>query len=540
MIEHFIPDGDSTIRQAVLFSYRAYVTRQAECELEQGMQLLVVELTAHEVDSDSVQAKVFGKGEILSVQYQSRPAKEVAQQDLRDLFQQEQQLKQEKSRLEALQKSLLRQQSLLDSVAEFSKVQVPREIQTHLPDREHLQQLLAYLDDNGSSLIDRQQQLNQQFVELERELNKLQRRIKQLRRQTNPDSKVIEILFNSALPQQVSLEASYLVGHASWQPIYKVDVPLDLSSADLSRFASVTQNSGEAWNEVELTLSDAMPSHSGALPQARSWWLIDQQRYPEPMLRGALGAGAPPPAMAAMVAEEESEGIYSSELDDEELSEAELLEAEVEDRRTSFEYRMQLPMTLPSDAKEGLLPIDHNPLEGKFYYYCVPQTDPLAYLVYATKPDASWPPGRVNIHFGGRFVGKAQLNDHQAGEEMLFNLGPDRGVKIQRKCIHNKKAETFFGKVERNNVARDLLYRIHAENLKPNPIELHIHDPLPISQTDRFQVKLLDLSPKPDESDWQGREGVQMWKLQLQPQEKRSLDIHFTVKHPKDSPPYGL
>jgi uncharacterized protein (TIGR02231 family) len=542
MDECLVTDGDQNrVRSCVLFSEQAYVTREASCTLEKGLQRISLELGAIDVDGDSAQARVFGAGEILSVQYQERPTSEHVQSKIQAMIDERLGLGREKALLEGRKRIVERGEKLLESVASFSKVQVPQEIQTHLPEREQLQQLLEFIDENGNGLLERERKLNHELERVDREMDRLAQRARQLRAPAQRNRKQIEILFDAAEAGKVRVEASYLVGRVSWKPVYKVDVPLELTGAELVRFASIVQNSGEDWADVELVLSDALPSRSGVLPQPRVWRL----RAPAPVSLPPMAAGgAPEAAMASAdfsvmeqdLEEDEvlPEGMNMSLLEE---PEAEYAVAEKRASHTAFEYQLPMPVSLPSDQADTLLPIERSGLEGEFRHYCVPRSDPLAYLVFAIQPGADWLPGRINIHMAGRYVGHAQLSERQAGEELLLNLGPDRGVKLELEKATDKLVETFFGKVDRNQLNRELVWRVRAENLKPDTLRLWVHDSLPVSSTDRFQVKGVEISPKPDERDWHDKEGVLLWKLEIRPSETRELMIGYTLHYPRDNPP---
>lgn len=77
----------SRIKRVVLFSDQALVTREAVAELNKGLNDLFLELEAFSVDKDSVSAKVFGEGEIFSVQFKEIYLREPAQENIRALEQ---------------------------------------------------------------------------------------------------------------------------------------------------------------------------------------------------------------------------------------------------------------------------------------------------------------------------------------------------------------------------------------------------------------------------------------------------------------------
>lgn len=531
MHEQRISEGvNNHITHATLFTRRAYVTRTVQASVEEGMNRLEIELSALSVERDSLQARLFGEGEIVAVQYQSLPSDTIAQPELNDLDREERALVRQKERLEGQLNSIQRRQKLLDSVAKFSAVQVPGDIQTCMPDIEQLQQLLHYLERNDRALNEEEQTLGHEREEIERQLKRVHRRSKQLRGGGERNRQVIELLFNAVSAQTVRIEASYLVDGAAWEPVYKLDVPRELDNPTLTRLARITQNSGESWQEVELTLSNAEPARSDALPEA--WTLQLREAPPEPFW---AGGEQPVAAMAA--------GAEMGMLEETELTappEAEYAAVETRRTQTTVDYHLSLPVTFDSGSRESLLPIVREVLEGDFFHYAVPRLDPLVYLVCRIRPQPDWLEGRINLYFDGRYVGGSTLVQSRAGEEMLLNLGPDRAVKVALDCLDDKKIETFFGKVDRQSVARELHLRLSAENLRDDTIRLQLHDSVPVAHTDRFQVKGVQLTPEPSQRDWRGREGVMVWEFELAPGESREVIQRYAIHHPRDTPPYGL
>lgn len=137
-------------------------------------------------------------------------------------------------------------------------------------------------------------------------------------------------------------------------------------------------------------------------------------------------------------------------------------------------------------------------------------------------------------------MGGTVFTEKKAGEDLLVNLGAERGVKMQRETITDKMAETFFGKVERAMVARELQYRIRLENLKAVPVKIELYDGVPVSTTDRIQIKGVELTPSPTQKDFEKREGVMKWELQLKPNTVQDIHVKFFVKHPRNQKPRGL
>lgn len=220
--------------------------------------------------------------------------------------------------------------------------------------------------------------------------------------------------------------------------------------------------------------------------------------------------------------------------------EAEFLQAEQMQLPLAFEYELPQAVSFDSGSGETMLPLYTKSLEGEFFLYAAPRHDPLAYLVCRSSPDGELLAGRLNIHFGGRFVGSTGLTEKKAGEEFLVNLGVERGLKIRREKTTDKVSETFFGVMDRLSSARELVYQITLENLKEQNVRVRLLDSIPVSKIDRIQVKGLEMTPEPTRKDYLKREGVMLWEFELTAKSIQQIRMKYFVKHPKDSPLRGL
>ena len=121
-----------------------------------------------------------------------------------------------------------------------------------------------------------------------------------------------------------------------------------------------------------------------------------------------------------------------------------------------------------------------------------------------------------------------------------MNLGADRDVKIKREKILDKVKETYFGAIHRDTVVRSFSYKIIAENIKDKPITLKVADRVPVSRTDKIEVKDILLTPKPTQSNYQDKEGIHLWVFQLSPGEIQEIDLDFTVAYTSEANHLGF
>jgi len=531
------------ITKVVVFSDQAHITRKASVQVDAGLNRILLIVQAFEVDPESAQALVRGEGSIISVQYKEVPIAKAPQEDVRQLTQKKEELTQQRQELVNGQKVLDKKSQFLDSFMGFAENQMPQEIETQFPSAEDLRSMLGFLDDSYRQINQEDDSFRKQINQINDEISLIDQRLKQIRPPQGAKQKGIEVVFESGSNQEVGIEISYVAGRASWEPVYKVDVPLDLSKVSMTLLARIEQKTGENWSVDHLTVSNAVPLRGTVLPELHSWSVDLPRHVVAASMDTVAFAGRSRKKMKrkGKGSEEELAGAGFEELSEAEAEPvADFVQAEEKELPLAFEYDLTQGVNIDSGHGEALLPLFTREMPNEFFAYAIPRLDSRAYLVCRATPDRALIAGRLNIHFGGRFVGQTTVTEKKPGEDLLINFGVDRGIKVGREKVTDKISETFFGVVDRGSVARELEFRIVLENLKEEPVRVHLLDHIPVSQTDRIQVKGLDLNPEPVTRDYQKREGVMLWRLDLDSRATANIHTKFFVKHPKDSHPFGL
>ncbi len=518
---------DSRIQRVTVFSNQALIERQAAVGVKEGVAEIRIPIETFAIDPDSVTARVFGKGEVQSVQFKEIPVSEQPQEPIRNLETQLDRLKASRRQLQDQQLVLKKQEAFLNAFVDFSQSQIPRDLATRLPSADELNQTLAFLRTGFEKVFEQLQVLDAHLQTLDKEIQVVERELAARRGPERQNLKVIEILFVSAADQRIRIEPQYITRSAGWQPLYKVAIPANLADIDLTLFSRITQKSGEDWKQVQLAVSNVIPLRGARLPLPSSW-LLD---LPRPI------ASQPRRSKVAMSESAPAADIVAPGGEPERPEEAEFAQAEKTRLPLSFEYSLPRKIDIESRDKETLLPLLSKKMSGTFYHYSVPRRSPLTFLVADAKSDRELLSGMLNVYFAGQYVGKTALQEKKPGEAFSLNLGADREVAVKREKIRDKVKETFLGKFERDTVIRELAYKITAENRKDRPVSLRILDSVPVSKTDRIEVKEVQLAPQPNHENFLDRQGVMRWDLALKPQEQKEILIEFTVTYPKEFPP---
>jgi uncharacterized protein (TIGR02231 family) len=522
----------SQIKEVTLFSGQAMVKREAFTTVQKGLNELFLEIEAFRIDKDSITAKIFGAGEIFSVQFKKIPIKESPRENIKVLELKINKLRKAKRDLADKKEILKKKESFLASLIDFSKIQIPQEIKTSFPNMEDLTDTLIFLSSNFQKINDEKQSLDVSIEEIEKEIQVLKEELNALRRPVKKVKKVIEILFNAEKEQKIRIIADYLTKNANWGPLYKVSVPTTLSEIDLTMFSKILQKTGEDWNHVALSISNVIPLSGVRLPYLSSW-LLDVPRPSAKVMGKARSLATEEAAQAIdMVKDKGYSGIPKQE--------ATFATAVKRELPLSFEYRIPQPIDIESRDKETILPLFTKKMQGDTYYYAVPKRSHLTFLVCKTKADKELLSGPLNVYFGGRYIGKTHLSEKKAGEEFHLSLGADREVMVKREKVKDKVKETYFGKIQRGTIVRELAYKIMVENMKDRSILLKVVDNIPVSRTDKIEVKELTMKPEPAQKNYRDKEGVMLWEYRLDPDQQQEINIEFVVAYPKDLLPRGF
>ncbi|MBW1862721.1 MAG: mucoidy inhibitor MuiA family protein [Deltaproteobacteria bacterium] len=520
----------SRIKEVTLFSNQAQIKREARVKADKGLNEFLIEVGAFRIDRDSVSAKVFGEGTIYSVQFKDIPLKESPQKNIKELEKRIKDLKRSLRDLQNRKDALEKEEEFLGSLINFSQTQIPLEIKTQFPKTEDLKDTLRFLTDAYGEIRTSKESLLVRIEDGNEEMQLLKKALASLKSRRSRMKRVIEILFNSAKEQSVSIEAGYLVENAFWNPLYKADVPLNLKEVNLTMFSKIRQKTGEDWNDTRLSISNAIPLRGVMLPPFNSW-LLDQAR-PRPLEKMKSSRVLD----MAKLTDEALSGAPSHQ----EAKEAEFVSAFRKELPLSFEYQLPQAISIESRDKDTMLPLFSKNLKGRFFYLSVPRANPMTFLVCRMSADKELLAGAINVSFGGRFVGKTFLSEKKAGQEFDLNLGADRELKVRREKIRDKIKETFFGKIERGTLVRELEYKITVENLKHKDVRVDIIDSIPVSRTDKIVVKDQVITPRPKQENYQDKEGVMLWEFDLKPGQQKEIRIRFVVTYPKDTPVAGL
>jgi hypothetical protein len=257
----------SKVEKVIVFLDGAQVTRTAGVNISPGTSTLVFGNISPGIDPQSIQVHADGDFTILSVKNElNYLSAEVKQKSVEDLQVQQKIIKQ---KLE-LQKDLLTISHQEEAM--LLKNQIVTGQNTSL-DVLKLKQALDFQTERLTGVKKKQSDVNGSIAALNVELQKYDQQITELNRGNTKITSNILVTVSSKVALKADFILNYVVRNASWYPTYDIRAKNVSSPISIAYKANVTQQSGEDWKNIKLTLSTGNPTVSGSKPEMSPYYL---------------------------------------------------------------------------------------------------------------------------------------------------------------------------------------------------------------------------------------------------------------------------
>jgi len=258
---------DTRIQKVVVFLNSAQITRAAAANVAVGTSTLTFPNLSPGIDVQSIQVHANGEFTILSVKHElSYLNQQVKQKNLEDL----------QALQKGIQDKIATQNNLLEADRQeetmLLKNQVISGANTNL-DVVKLQQALDFQTFRLTEIKKREQAVNAQITALYPDLQKYNKQIAEVNKGNSNATSNILVTVSSKTALQSEFTLTYVVNNASWYPTYDIRAKNVNSPITIAYKANVTQQSGEDWKNIKLTLSTGNPTVSGSKPTLNPYFL---------------------------------------------------------------------------------------------------------------------------------------------------------------------------------------------------------------------------------------------------------------------------
>ncbi|KAF8999144.1 hypothetical protein BDQ17DRAFT_1361423 [Cyathus striatus] len=531
---------DGKITHVSVYSSRAHVTRHFKFPIKFGHNQIIISGLSNVLDDASLRVEGKGAATIQDVAISRAPESTAAPNPRMDALVLEKHRKQD---------AIKRTEKAIDTHSKYlSTITAINVRHNDLPAIiKRYDEATAELDDN--------------MIQLRSELEKLAQDINKEQLSTNPKrpTKTVTVgIFGETEGEIVDLTLHYAVHYASWTPVY--DLRVDTNTKDkcikLVYKASITQTTGEAWEDVPLTLETTLPSFDVNPPSLTPWKLSfhtpgshglvrsrtaqssdDDKKFYEDEPRGRGRSSKPKAPMRGAVATVKNNPGHTHAV-------------------TTFEVPGL--KTIPSDDTSHKVTIAELELNGE-----------LKWAVIQNNSEYPLLKGAANIYVDGSFVARSEIPYVSPRERFNCTLGVDPSIRVVYHPRDKIRSQTGFYSKSNNHT---FTQRISLVNTKSCAVaNIKVVDHIPVSEESTIAVKLLspalsqidpaseknkvDMSKSvevgrgivaqweqddDDDIDKLGTDGKLSWVFSIPAQGKVDLMLSWEVVAPADKSVKGL
>ena len=340
----------------------------------------------------------------------------------------------------------------------------------------------------------------------------------------------IRIIANADIESSVTIK--YVVANAYWTPYYEINFNPKREEIEAKCFAKIVQTTSEKWTNVKLTLSTGSPLFDVTLPETRPWIVraVKYRDYKRESAGHLLTKSAIPQAMEKGYSKDELKVQQAAKIP------RKLALIQKEELNIRMELTGRFDILNTGEAKK----VSFRDLIFKnsdVFYTAIPTKNRMAYLTVEFENDSDMLllAGESSLYLNANYTDKGRIKENiRTGEKIKFSFGVDENIKIEKETLHAKtgKKGLFKGK-NRINYG----FKIEIENYKDKKIDLFIEEPVPFSEDEDIKVDFYEANIKVHEKK---DRGIYIWKLKLNPKEKKELIYKFRISYPKDMHIQGL
>ncbi len=558
------------IDSVTVYRGQALVARVVDLPAPGGLQEVIVTDLPVGVVSSSLFAESADGTEVRSVLYRERAVSQDVREEVRKLDELIRAVQDDQTANSRSLQTLAEQRAYLERLSTFVAPTAQVEMSKGVLNAETLKNLTTYQFEQRSKIADEELKLAKAGRDFGEKLVTLQRQRNEL---TGTSGRTVReaVVFANIPEKGGKLRLRYLVNNATWFPSYNIRGDAGAKQVTLEYNASVQQQSGEDWGDVQMTLSTATPSLVAMAPML------------EP-LEVALAAGAVPPASAVGYLANKSQleqkkleisnrrntdNAYNMTINNGNASfgngmggkgqvaqmdadkglndiarEMQVLEFQakdwqrrdvkqaVQDETVSVTYQLINRTSLPSRQDMQLIQVATMPMAAEFYKLAAPVLSCYVYDQATLTNDGKMVllAGPVASYLNGQFVGGGQVPTVAVGEAFNVGFGIDSSLRATRELI--EKTET----VQAGNKVLNFNYHLAIENFGAKPVTVRLTDRMPTSKDNDIKTSIestsVALSTDATYLQRDRKKGILRWDMQVPAQaiDTKAAVVDFKLK----------
>ncbi len=453
----------SEITSVTVFKDIALVTRTAIVEINKGTWDVVITPIPSKAKPESFRVRlknIRGNAKLIGLNYtqEYKSYSDLKDKELleREIYYLENQIYDTNAKLEICK----RKREFLSSIQTRSISEAQTQMSREKPEPEDWEKAFNFIFKIEEAVLNEEKEYREKLNEFQKKLEEKKRELSKWQTPSLETYYFAHVYLQTEKSGKFEISIDYLVDDASWFPDYELRVDKEKGQAFLTYCGIVYQNTGEDWNDVNLSLSTALPAKELKIPKLQSWNI---------------------------------RGVNSIPDKDSETDEPTILEKDLsEEGAPGITLNTEQKIHIPSTGEPVKVIIEHDkPLEGKIIRKCLPQQCPNPYLYSNTPNPFDFPilPGKVTIFHNNNFNGESRIETATPSEHFIMEAGIEDEMDITWKLNKKKKKKTDKG------IQYELTYIGKVCNRMEYKVPIELYLSLPVSKDKEITVTGINLKP---------------------------------------------
>ncbi|MCD7981714.1 MAG: DUF4139 domain-containing protein [Clostridiales bacterium] len=379
-------------------------------------------------------------------------------------------------------------------------------------------------------------ELLNRITDCEEEIREIDSQIKKRSEKENPSSAgmtgVIRMEVEAAEEGEFSFEILYYDREARWEPFYDIQIHGLSEPADIMLKGRIIQNTGEIWENIDLTLSTGNLQQSNNQPELIPWVLRPAVFPAVPPMQAAharpLYMEAPQAMEETTVLDEATMLLEPNVTEKSGAARNHRKENSYKKNQTSVEYDVAGTVRIESGGKGDIVQILSVEHEAEYVYYVTPKAECSAFLMARIKKrkDYHLIEADANIFLENRYVGATHIGKEDETDEYRISLGRDRDIYVERRKLKQQQSQNLMG----NLIRKDFSYQMRVRNRKTERVRVLVKDQIPITTDEKIHVDVVNQS----NAYLDEKTGMLSWERDMSGDEEWVINLSFRVSWPKN------
>jgi uncharacterized protein (TIGR02231 family) len=537
------------IKDVVVYrNNQALITRVIELDLKEGNHEILVNKLPTGIEPNSIYAEATN-ADVRSARIKTEELLEENNEDIKKINSEMEQLQNEINKVNKLLSINSLNMNYLNKQEEFAVNTEKVELSKGILNSQTVKEITSFHFTERQRLALEELKLKEDLQKFSKQKDQLQRQRQQFNKSNLKNREAI-IFLDKNQSGKTEIRLSYLINNSGWTPVYNFYAKESDKKIKVELNAIIAQVSGENWENVNLTLSNASKGQSSNPPVLSPFKVSLGSGVANYDFKNLSNSVAKKMDDAYKLQSQVSNSDQSLENNWElnkaagEMQNLELM-AKDEDlnvlKRESAQvfstptvnYSIKGKVNLPSKTDQQMVKVDRFDLTGQFYNVSIPLLTSYIYREAEIENSTSETllAAQANAYLDEKFVGKAEISNVASGQSFIMGFGIDSQIRARRELV-DKKEKILGGNKELNfNI------RISLDNYSKKAISLRVLDRIPAEdqkENIRITLDLKNNSLSKDElyERYEKQKGILRWdtKLDVDSSGNKSKLIEYMYK----------